>query len=419
MKKLLCLLLCLTMGVVCFANGQQDSNGPVTLEMMYWDNVQKPVIDEAIKQFEAENPNIKIKTSVVPWAQYWDKLRTSVVAGTTPDVFWMNVPNFPKYASNNALLDLQEFIDRDGVETSVYPSALLEKYSQNGRIHVIPEQFDTIALAYNKGMFDKAGLDYPNETWTWTDMRKAAQKLTKETADGIQYGFVTSWDNQNGYYNFMVMNGGNIIHYDTMKSGFDDQGSIEGIQYLYDLIYKYECAPTGNIIAEYSNPNDIFYVGRCAMFTLGSWSVPQCVDALGDDFQIAPLPKSDSTGERKSIIHGLGWAGYANTKHKEATWKFLKFITSSEFNSSLASSGITIPAYEGMADDWVNAFPNVDLQVFIDAQTYSHPYPVSMKASEWMTVESEEIKNCFMGYKTPEEAMTTIADKMNDILDSE
>ena len=65
----------------------EESKGPVTLQLIYWDNVQKPVIDAAIAEFEVENPNVKVESSIVPWGQYWQKLQATTVAGTAPDVF--------------------------------------------------------------------------------------------------------------------------------------------------------------------------------------------------------------------------------------------------------------------------------------------------------------------------------------------
>lgn len=421
MKKMLFGLLIVLLAFPLMANGQNDGTGnkKAALNMMYWDNVQKPVIDEALAGFQAENPGITVNTTVVPWGQYWEKLQTTAVAGTAPDVFWMNVPNFPKYSSNKLLLNLQPYLDADGIDTSVYPSALIEKYSANGDIHVIPEQFDTIALAYNKAMFDEAGLAYPDSSWDWNDLRDAAIALTKDTQDGKQYGFVSTHESQNGYYNFMVMNDGDIISKDWKKSGFDKQESIEAIQFLVDMMYKDKCAPEGLQIAELNNPADMFNSGKAAMITIGSWYVPVVYQALGENVDVAPLPKSPRTNERKTIIHGLGWAGYSNTKEKDATWALLKTLTAKEFNISLASSGITIPSYEGMADDWVQAIPSMNLQIFIDAQAYSHPYPVSHKTSEWMAVEARELKDAWLGYKSPEEAMMTIADEMNKILASE
>ena len=416
MKHIMFLMLVFS---VCFSlaatGGGEDAKKNNTLNLMYWDNVQKPVIDQILEEFESTHPGITVKPTVVPWGQYWDKLQTAAVAGNAPDVFWMNVPNFPKYSSNNLLMNLQPYLDKDNIDTSVYPQALINKYSADGDIYVIPEQFDTIALAYNKKLFDEANLPYPDETWTWDDLRENAMKLTKDQ----QYGFIATHESQSGYYNFMVMNGGDIISNDWKQSGFDKSGSIEAIEFLVDLMYKDKSAPQGDQIMELNNPADLFTSGKAAMITIGAWYVPVVYEALGKDVDVAPLPKSPKTGERKSIIHGLGWAAYSQGENHDAKWELLKTLTSREFSMRLAESGITIPSYQGMAGDWVQAIPSMNLQVFLDAQEYSHPYPVSHKTSEWMAVEMRELKDVWLGFKSPREAMETIALEMNAILASE
>ena len=244
MKKFLVVgFLCLAIGLSgMYANGQSestsDSGKKVTLQLMYWDNVQKKVIDSALAEFEAANPNITVETSVVPWAQYWQKLQTTTVAGNAPDVFWMNVPNFPKYTSNDLLLNLSPYMKNSTTDASNYPADLMKAYTSKGNVFAIPEQFDTICLVYNKDMFDAAGMKYPDASWDWNTLRDAAIKLTKSTATGTQYGFLSAYGNQSGYYNFMVANGGYIISDDQKKSGFDDPKSIQALQFMVDLIVK-------------------------------------------------------------------------------------------------------------------------------------------------------------------------------------
>lgn len=392
------------------------SNEKVTLNMMYWDQVQKQAIDEMIAGFEKANPNIKVNTTIVPWAQYWEKLQTTTVGQNAPDIFWMNVPNFPKYSTTGNILDLQTYIDTDKVDVSLYPKDLIERYSYNGHVHSIPEQYDTIALVYNKEIFDNAGEKYPDDTWTWDNLRDAAKKLTKP--DGSQYGFAAVNTNQSGYYNFMVMNGGGIISEDRKTSEFDKPGSIEAVQFLLDLIYKDKVSPTGQQMVE-TTGEDMFNSGKVAMTTIGSWYVPVVYKALGDKASIAPLPKSPKTGERKTVIHGLAWAGYSKTKHPQEVWKLINHLVSKESMQILAKTGITIPSYKGMEGDWVNAIPSMNLQVFVDATSYTHPYPVSLKTAEWMDVETKELTDAWLNKQSSEEAMKKIATEMNEILKSE
>jgi multiple sugar transport system substrate-binding protein len=418
MKRIATCLL-LGLAVIALANGQAKKTGEGTLELMYWDNVQKPVIDKALADFTAQNPKIKVNATVIPWGQYWQKLQTTTFAGNAPDVFWMNVPNFPKYSSANALLNLQPMLQREKIDPVVYPTDLIKKYSKDSNVYAIPEQFDTIALAYNKKMFDEAKIPYPDESWDWNKLREVAIKLTKDTPQGKQYGFLATYGNQNGYYNFMVMNGGEILSADGKKSGFDKKASIDAIKFLINLMYIDKCAPTGQQLYELNQPEDMFNSGKAAMVTIGSWMVPTVYGALGKDVDVAPLPKSPATGTRKSIIHGLAWAGYAKTKNPIGTEKLLQFLISKDFSQRLAQSAITIPSYEGTVDAWVKAVPSMNLKVFIDALKYTSPYPVSKKTAEWQAVEARELKDAWCNNKSPEDAMNTVAKEMDAILATE
>lgn len=426
MKKKLLLVLALVAMIstsAVFAQGSDEkkdsADEKVTINVMYWDNVQKPVIDQAVVNFEAANPNITVESSIVPWAQYWQKLQTSTVAGTAPDVFWMNVPTFPKYANNGLLLNLSDYVAENNVDITKYPSTLIDLFTKDGNLYAIPENYDTIAMVYNKALFDEAGVDYPTADWTWDDLLTAAKKLTKDTDDGKQYGYMASYENQSGYYNFIASNGGYIISDDKKSSGFDTKESKEAMQFLVDMIYKYGVSPDGQTMLEVNSPLDLFTSGRVAMTTCGDWSAPLIRDTLGDKADFVAIPKSPNTNERKVIIHGLGWTGYAKTKHPEATFKFIQYLTSKEFNKVIGESGIVIPAYEGMADDWVNAIPEYNLQVFIDAVDYSYPYPFSNNTSEWMNYEVSAIKDAFTGTTTSDEAMNKIAAETNKILSQE
>jgi len=418
MKRLIIgLVLCMACVLTLHAAGQQEAEKPVTLELMYWDNEQTKVLKEALEEFHAINPNITVTMNVAPSKQYWQKLQTTTVAGTAPDVFWINYPNFPKYFNSNTLLNLSPYIEKSTITNiSNYPASLMKKYTQNGAVYAIPEQFDTIILAYNKDLFDEAGIAYPDDTWTWDTLRDVAIKLTKNTPNGKQYGFLSSTDNHACYYDFMVTNGGFIVSDDDKKSGFDDPASIEAVQYLYDLMYKYHCSPTGKEIAELNHTLDMFYSKRVAMATVGAYHVPTIYASLGKSADFAAFPISPRTGYRRTLIHGTAWAGYAKTKNPKETWKLIEFLTDKEFNQKLARDAITTPSYKGMATDWVKSIPEYHLQKFIDAVDYSLPYPQSKKSEEWQSLERKIIKDVWIQSIGVDEAMHSIADQTNAIL---
>src|SRR5688572_10992281 len=164
-KKWMVVLLVLTL-VVCGGVLPATAQDQVTITYAIWDNNQLPAHEQIIAAFEAEHPNINVEPQVVPWGNYWDKLQTAVAGGEAYDVFWMNGPNFPVYASKGVLMDLQDTIDAAQIDMSVFPEALLKVYTYDGKVYGMPKDFDTIALFYNKAIFDAAGVAYPTADWT-------------------------------------------------------------------------------------------------------------------------------------------------------------------------------------------------------------------------------------------------------------
>lgn len=115
----------------------------------FWDVNQQKMLEETIKEFNAEYPNVKVKLQLTPWADYWTKLRTQVSSKSLPDVFWMNGPNFLAYASTGQLASLKGLQEAGLFDPKRFPSALMDMYSIDGEPFAAPKDFDTVAIWYN------------------------------------------------------------------------------------------------------------------------------------------------------------------------------------------------------------------------------------------------------------------------------
>ena len=73
----------------------------------------------------------------------------------------------PVYASQGALVPIQPLVDDGSIDADAYPESLRRIYTFDGKVYGIPRDFDTIALFYNKDLFDAAGVEYPTGDWTW------------------------------------------------------------------------------------------------------------------------------------------------------------------------------------------------------------------------------------------------------------
>ncbi len=142
-------------------------------------------LDQMIQLFQAEHPNITVKVETAPFNDYFIKLQTLIAGGTAPDVFELNYENFVTYAEKGLLLDLTPMMSVDSsLDPAIYYPRALQAFSYNGMQLGLPATFSTVVLYYNKDLFDKAGVKYPDETWTWDDLLAAAEKLTVKDASG-------------------------------------------------------------------------------------------------------------------------------------------------------------------------------------------------------------------------------------------
>ncbi|WP_214409741.1 ABC transporter substrate-binding protein [Sphaerisporangium fuscum] len=386
-------LLCagaMVAGLAACSSSGDGSDGPVTLTYGYWDNQnQKQAVDKIIATFEKSHPNIKVKPQFTPNKEYWTKLQTAAASGSAPDVFWMNGPRIGLYASQGALMPISDRIAKDKLDMSKFPQSLNELYTLEGKQYGIPKDFDTVALFYNKDLFDKAGVKYPTADWTWDDLRAAAAKLT-DSAKGV-YGIGAPAWNQTQYYDTMYQAGGYVISPDKKKSGFGDPASIQGLQFWKDFLDKKQ-SPTVQQMTD-TDPTVMFQNGKLAMFYDGSYDSSFYYRTQGLNWDVAPMPKGPKGNQ--SIIHGLANVIYAKTKHPDQAWEFVKFLASEEANRIQAETGAVIPAYEGMADTWVKSMPGHNMQVFVDARDGAVPYPISRNTAAWARPEVDAITKAF------------------------
>src|SRR5690625_2380604 len=187
MKRRLLVFGLLFVSLVLILVGCGDSNkgstskGEVTLDFALWDTNQEPGLRQIADDFEKENPGIKVNFQIIGWDDYWTLLEAGATGESLPDVFWMHSNEIFRYASNEILLNLNDYIDdSDLIELSKYPEGITKIYNYEGKQYAVPKDFDTIGLWYNKTMFDEVGLSYPDESWTWDDLYEAAKALTKD-----------------------------------------------------------------------------------------------------------------------------------------------------------------------------------------------------------------------------------------------
>lgn len=383
---------------------------PVELLFSIWDKNQIEGMEKIAAAFKEKHPHVTIKVELTPWSEYWTKLEAGAVGNVMPDIFWMHTNEIYKYAKSGKLMPIQEGM----IDTTKFDKGLMSLFTYEGQLMGVPKDFDTIAVFYNKEIFDANGEAYPDETWDWEKYLEVAKRLTDKDA-GI-YGAGAPMYTQNGVYPFVFQNGGEIITADG-KSGYALPETQEAVKFYFDMILEHGVSPTLEYFAE-NGKNETFTSGKLAMYITGSWKMKSFSsnEYIGDKMDVAVLPKGK---KRASISNGLTYAGAATTNHPEEVKAFLSFAGSEEANIIQGKSGAAIPAYEGTQSHWVELFTGYNVQAFIDMLDYSVPFPTSPSKPKWGDVEKSTLTAYGAGELTAEEAFSFLAEEMDKILAKE
>ena len=297
------------------ADAGSASSGALTINI--WDANQQAGIQEICNDWTAlGNPEVKVE--VIDWDNYWTLLEAGASGGQLADVFWMHSDYAQIYMENDILLDLTDYIAKDGVDMSIYYPDIAAIYTRSdGKIFALPKDHDTIALLYNKALFDQAGVAYPTDEWSYQDMYEAAKAITEGTAADV-YGYALNTSNdQDGWYNYIYSYGGNVVNTEKTDTALDSAESKAAMEQVRLML---TVATPQAIVAE-SGTDSLFQSGKVAMITQGSWMINSFYTAENSkDYAWAEIPYFDRNGdgacqkdERWTCYNGLGWAAAANT----------------------------------------------------------------------------------------------------------
>ena len=398
-------------------DGDSGSSEGGELSISIWDTNQEPGINEILADF-TEETGIKTKLTVVKWDEYWTMLEAGAQGGSLPDVFWMHSNESERYMSNDMLLDLTDKIaESDVIDPANYPEDIWGLYTHEDKYYAVPKDVDTVALWYNKTMFDEAEMEYPTADWTWDDMFEAAKKLTKD--DGSQYGLALRNDNnQAGYYNMIYDNGGFVINDDKTESGWDDPKTIEAMEQVEEFI-KAGVMPSMETMSE--NGEDVlFQSGKVAMVLQGSRMLAAYRDNeyTAENCDCVELPKSATTDRRVSIYNGLGWAASASGSNTENAWKLIEYLGSEAAQKKQAELGVTMSAYTGTSDAWADS-ADFNLEAYLNMMDDMVIRPYSKSTVTWENEDNEILKEVYTGNKSMADACKEMADQMNEKLAEE
>lgn len=301
-----------------------------------------------------------------------DNYSTLLTRGTLPDADLIQVDAFllPDLVEQNMVQPLPPSFLQDGlVRRDDFYLTLLDAFTLNGNLYCLPYEFRTLALVYNRALFDESGLAYPNAEWAWTEFRAAATAITETTNEFYStYGLALTAD-ASRWLPFLYQNGGGLLASDRQTTMLDSPDALEAMNFYLDLIADGAATTNTTFLSSWSG--EAFGTGRIGMVIEGNWIVPYLASEFPDiDYGIVPLP-TGSAGPA-TVAFSTCYALSAQTKNLTAALTFLRDLNSPSAMRILNQDSASAPARLSLQGEWLQQ--NQQMTPFLTAVDVARPW---------------------------------------------
>jgi len=381
-------------------------SGKITLNVTGFSSspAEDALVVQGFKNFEAKYPNITVSWSPIPTA-YDTKMRANVAANNVADVFYVTPAMAQEYTKAGKLLNLSPYMGRDNVSPSSFYANLQQPFDcADGSVFGIPKDWNTLGLFYNKTMFQQAGLGDPSN-WSWSDLQSAAQKLTTGGVHGVALPADAS-----RYGAFLYADGGQVLSSNGKSAAFNSAAGVDSATYYT----SFEANKTG------VQPSDVgagwdgeaFGKQQVAMTFEGGWMIPFMSSTYpGVQYGIAPMPKAPN-GQRGNLLYTNAWGAYSGTRHPDAAWKLIQYMTGASYQKQVLDDGFALPSIQSLSSDPYFA-QNPGVKVLQDGAAYGHADFYGAADTEVHTQLSTALSSVMLGKSNVKDALSSAAQNVN------
>jgi len=328
------------MGLIIFSGGKEPPPQQVELEMwgIYDDS---DIFEQLIGSFNQTYPHIQIKYYKKNQSTYEKDLLEAMASGRGPDIFMIHHTWPSRYGNKISAAPSDLILLKDFQESFV--DVVVDDFVSNGLVTAVPLGVDTLALYYNKDIFNTLGIPEPPKTWEEflddVDLITEISYRDNVTRAGAAIGTVRNINRSTDILCLLMLQSGAEM-VDENKRGviFDQPFRLDGksfypaeraLKFYTDFTDPLKPIYTWNTRMDYSI--DVFYRGDAAMMFNYSYHIPTIrAKAPYLNFGVAPMPQIE--GSTKNIDYANYWGLTVSKKsrHPREAWVFNAWISRKE-----------------------------------------------------------------------------------------
>lgn len=375
--------------------------------------------DKLFTKFRQDHPDITLKAQGIAaksWADFANAVSTRLAGGQPLDVVQIATEGQRIFASKGLLEPLDDYIKANQDEVDAYyedtPPQLkqwLEQYaSPDGKTYYLPGGYNTMAMYVDGKIFDKAGLEVPQE-WTWDEFAEIGRQIKAKTGaflTGVGSGYFTD------VMPWLLTNGASTFDEEWATATYDSPQAVEALTFVRSLVTDGLAPKPGGT---FDAPTAMAQ-GKLAGFGAGRWGTNDLarLKAL-DGVQLVKWPKKTTDG---SPVGWDAWPILKGAKNKDAAWTLIRFLISEEFGDTITTGGgAAVPARtsDATGDAFSENAPE-NTELLHDLLEVATPIPSPDRGAECQKAIEEAWLQGVSGTKPPQQALTEANKKLQGYL---
>lgn len=348
-KKILLLVTALVVflltGLGCKTKEERKKEAkPQKITLSYWRLWDaSDVFASAIENYEKAHPNVNIEYKKFTYPEYEKTVVESLAAGKGPDLWSIHNSWVPKHLDKIAPV-AGTILSPDKYQET-YVDVLASDFIFKNSVYGLAFSVDTLALYYNKDLFNTAGIAQP--PLTWEEFKEDVKKLTKTdelgniTQSGAALGTAKNVNRAvDILYLLMLQNGTRMTDEERTRATFTAKAKTkEGETFLPGpdaLIFYTDFANPKKTVYTWnpSMPNsiDAFVDEKAAMtFNYAYQNATIKSKAPRLNYAVAPAPQLEADPQ-KSVNFANYWGEVVSnaSPNREVAWDFLIYLANTE-----------------------------------------------------------------------------------------
>lgn len=397
--SLILIILLLAIFTIPFGKKSVDN------EVVFWTlqmNDFAPYMNKVISEFEAQNPDIKIKWIDVPFSEGEKRTLASVLSDNPPDLINLNPDFTALLAQRGALYQIDEQY------TKQYNQSIINSLKTNGKLYSLPWYATSAVTIYNKDLLAKSGAKMPA---TYKDLAQIAPQIKQKTGAYVLLPNITENDTMARILN----------KYGVTSNNINSQKSQEVFE-LFKNLYEKDLIPKESITQTHREALEKYMAEKIVFFQAGANFLTMIKENAPSTYA--------NTDVAPQIVGELGQNDFSlmnfviptRAKHKSEALKFALFLTNSENQLAMAKlTNILAVNEETLQNEFYTKYDEKDLMSkarIISAKQLNKIEPTFMPARNQKEINilvNEAVQQILLNKATTKNILDNLSDKMKEL----